>query len=280
MGSAMARRFSGAGHRLIVWNRDRSKAEAVAADTDAWVAESPSAAAAEADVVVTSLADDRALSEVYLGEGGIASGIREGAVAADTSTVDSETVRVVGAGIAAAGARFVDCPVSGSVSTVEAGTLTIMAGGDPGTVAEVEPVLSAIAAKVVRVGDLGAGSACKLAVNGLLHSLNVALSEALVLAEKAGVDRNSAYEVFASGAAGAPFVHYKRQAFEEPEDAAVAFTLDLVAKDLELITALGDRVGASLDQTKTSAAIVGETIAAGMGERDMSAVAVFLRGDG
>lgn len=280
MGSAMARRFSGAGHRLIVWNRDRSKAEAVAADTDASVAESPSAAAAEADVVVTSLADDRALSEVYLGDGGIASGIREGAVAADTSTVDSETVRVVGAGIAAAGARFVDCPVSGSVSTVEAGTLTIMAGGDPGTVAEVEPVLSAIAAKVVRVGDLGAGSACKLAVNGLLHSLNVALSEALVLAEKAGVDRNSAYEVFASGAAGAPFVHYKRQAFEEPEDAAVAFTLDLVAKDLELITALGDRVGASLDQTKTSAAIVGETIAAGMGERDMSAVAVFLRGDG
>ena len=280
MGSAMARRFHDARHPLILWNRDRDKAEAVAADTDAVIAESPSAAATKADVVVTSLADDDAMIGVYLGEDGIASGIRDGALAVDTSTVDPETIRTVGTALSSVGARFTDCPVSGSVSTVEAGTLTIMAGGDPDDVAEVEPVLSAIATKVIRVGDLGAGASCKLAVNGLLHSLNVALSEALVLAEKAGVDRNAAYEVFASGAAGAPFVHYKREAFERPEEAVVAFTLDLVAKDLDLITSLGERVGAALDQTKTSAAIVDETIAAGMGARDMSAVAVFLRGEG
>ncbi len=280
MGGAMARRFASAGHPLVVWNRDRSKAEAVAADTDASVADSPSRAASLADVVITRLSADRALSDVYLGDDGIASGIRDGAVAVDTSTVDPDTVREIGSELAARSARFTDCPVSGSVSTVQAGSLTIMAGGDPHTVAEVEPVLSAIATKVVRVGGLGAGSACKLAVNGLLHSLNVALSEALVLAEKAGVDRTAAYEVFASGAAGAPFVQYKRDAFEKPEDAAVAFTLDLVAKDLDLIAALGDRVGASLDQTRASAAIVGEAIQAGMGDRDMSAVAVFLRGDG
>ncbi len=280
MGGAMARRFGGFGHRLVVWNRDRSKAEALAADLDGTVADSPSAAAAAADVVITSLADDKAVTDVYLGDEGIVFGIREGAVAADTSTVAPDTVRAIGSELAARGARFVDCPVSGSVSTVEAGNLTIMAGGDPDTVDEIEPVLSAIAAKVVRVGELGAGSACKLAVNGLLHSLNVALSEALVLAEKAGVDRHAAYEVFASGAAGAPFVHYKREAFERPDDAVVAFTLDLVAKDFDLITTLGDRVGASLDQTRASAAIVGETIEAGMGDRDMSAVAVFLRGDG
>lgn len=280
MGGAMARRFHGAGHRLILWNRHLAKAEAVAADTDAEIASSPSAAAAGADVIVTSLADDDAMIEVYLGDDGIVAGIRDGALAADTSTVDPDTIRHVGNALVSAGARFVDCPVSGSVSTVEAGTLTIMAGGDLDDVAEAAQVLSAIATKVVRVGDLGAGAACKLAVNGLLHSLNVALSEALVLAEKAGVDRSAAYEVFASGAAGAPFVHYKREAFERPEEAVVAFTLDLVAKDLDLITSLGDQVGASLDQTRTSAAIVDETIAAGMGGRDMSAVAVYLRGEG
>lgn len=279
MGGAMARRFHGAGHDLVVWNRDRTKAEAIAAHGVATVADTPAEAAAAADVVVTSLADDQAIVEVYLGEDGIISGIREDTVALDTSTVDPETSRRVGSALVAKGARFVDCPVSGSVSTVEAGSLTIMAGGDAETVAAVEPVLAAISNKVVRVGELGAGSACKLAVNGLLHSLNVAVSEALVLAERAGVDRNAAYEVFASGAAGAPFVHYKREAFERPEDAVVAFTLDLVAKDLDLITHLGDQVGASLDQAKATAAIVSRTIEAGMGKRDMSAIAVFLRGD-
>jgi 3-hydroxyisobutyrate dehydrogenase/2-hydroxy-3-oxopropionate reductase len=279
MGSAMARRFHDAGHQLVLWNRDRSKAEALADDIGAAIASSPATAAKDADIVVTSLADDDAMTDVYLGADGITSGIRADAVVVDTSTVDPETIRRVGAALSAVGARFCDCPVSGSVSTVEAGALTIMAGGEPGVVAAAEQVLSAIAQKVVRVDELGSGAACKLAVNGLLHSFNVALSEALVLAEKAGVDREAAYEVFASGAAGAPYVHYKREAFEHPEAAAVAFTLDLAAKDLELARRLGERVGASLEQATTTASVVNEAIASGMGERDLSAIAVYLRGD-
>jgi 3-hydroxyisobutyrate dehydrogenase-like beta-hydroxyacid dehydrogenase len=277
MGSAMARRFHGAGHDLLVWNRDRTKAEALADDIGAVIAPSPATAAKDADVVVTSLADDAALVDVYLGLEGIASGIRPDAIAVDTSTVDPATIQQVGSALDAVGARFCDCPVSGSVSTVEAGTLTIMAGGEPEVVAAVEPVLFAIAQKVVRVGDLGSGAACKLAVNGLLHSFNVALSEALVLAERAGVDREAAYEVFASGAAGAPYVHYKRQAFEHPDEAAVAFTLDLAAKDLDLVRVLGERVGVTLEQVGTTAAVVDAAVASGMGGRDLSAIAVYLR---
>ena len=278
MGSAMARRFHEAGHDLVVWNRDRSKAETVAADTGAEIAETAATAASKAGLVVTSLADDAALRTVYLDDDGIAAGIRPGAIAVDTSTVDPETVREVGAAIDAAGAHFLDCPVSGSVSTVEAGALMIMAGGDPEQVAAVEPLLSAIAKQVVNVGGRGTGAACKLAVNGLVHGLNVALAEALVLAEKAGVDRRAAYEVFAGGAGGAPFVHYKRDAYESPEEAVVAFTLDLVAKDLELITALGSRVGAPMEQAATGLDIVRSAIEAGMGDKDLSAVAVYLRG--
>lgn len=279
MGSAMARRFHNAGFDLVLWNRDRAKAEALAAETGAQTAETPAAAAAAAaaGVVVSSLADDDALRTVYLGEGGLVGGIVPGAVAVDTSTVDPGTVAEVGAAVDATGAGFLDCPVSGSVTTVEAGALVIMAGGDSELVDRVEPVLSTIAKEIVRVGGRGTGAACKLAVNGLVHSLNIALSEALVLAERAGIDRETAYAVFAGGAGGAPFVHYKRQAFEHPDETPVAFSLDLVAKDLDLITGLAARVGAPMDQASTGLDVVRRAIEAGLGDRDMSAVAVYLR---
>ena len=141
----------------------------------------------------------------------------------------------------------------------------------------VRPVLEPLSSRVIHVGDRGAGAATKLAVNALVHGLNVALSESLVLAEHAGVDRRTAYEVFASGAAGAPFVHYKREAYEHPDDSPVAFSLELVAKDLELIIALALRVGVPMTQAETELEIVRRAIAAGMGDADMSAVAVFLR---
>lgn len=279
MGSAMARRIHRAGYRLVLWNRDGSKAGAVAADTGSPVAASPAAAAAAADVVLTSLADDSALTSVYLGDGGIIEGMSPGSVAADTSTVDPMTILEVGVAMDGIGAGFVDCPVSGSVSTVEEGGLTIMAGGDPRMIETVEPVLSSMSRRIIHVGPRGAGAAIKLAVNGLVHGLNVALSEALVLAEKAGVDRETAYEVFVSGAGGAPFVQYKRAAYEHPDEAAVAFSLNLVAKDLELITGLGERVGAPMDQAGAGLTIVRRAIEHGFGDRDLSAIAVFLRGE-
>ena len=171
-------------------------AEAIGATVAASAAE-----AAKADVVITSLADDAAVERVYLGPDGVVEGIGAGSVAIDTSTVDPRTIERVGAAVDGAGAGFLDCPVSGSVSTVEAGALTIMAGGDADLLDRVGPVLDALASRVIHVGGRGAGAATKLAVNDLVHGLNVALSEALVLAERAGVDREIAYEVFASGAA-------------------------------------------------------------------------------
>ena len=278
MGAAMARTLTRNDLDVVLWNRDRAKAERLAGAIDAPVAASAAEAAAKATFVLTSLADDAALEGVYLEPGGIIEGIAPDAIAVDTSTVDPRTVQRVGTAVDAAAAGFLDCPVSGSVSTVEAGALTIMAGGDTALLDRVRPVLDAIAERVIHIGPRGTGAATKLAVNDLVHGLNVALSEALVLAERAGVARETAYEVFASGAAGAPFVRYKREAYEHPETAAVAFSLDLVEKDLELITGLGDRVGAQLKQAHTTLGIVRDAIAAGYGERDLSQIAVFLRG--
>jgi 3-hydroxyisobutyrate dehydrogenase/2-hydroxy-3-oxopropionate reductase len=280
MGGAMAGTLTRAGFPVVVWNRDRAKGEAVAAATGARVGETAAEVASRVDIVITSLADDSAVEQVYLGAGGVVEGIGPEQVAVETSTIDPGTVLEVGARVDATGAGFVDCPVSGSVSTVEAGALTIMAGGDPAHIERARPALEALSTRIVEVGPRGAGAATKLAVNGLVHGLNIALAEALVLAERAGIDRSVAYDVFAGGAAGAPFVQYKREAYEHPDDTPVAFSLDLVAKDLELITKLAERLGVTMDQARTGLDIVGKAVAAGLAERDLSAIAVYLRGEG
>lgn len=273
----MAATLQRAGFPVIVWNRDRAKAVAVADAIDARVASNAAEAVAAADIALSSLADDAAVDAVYLGADGIVSGAGPSSIVVDTSTINPDTTRRVGAAVDATGAAFADCPVSGSVATVEAGALTIMAGGNPAVIDRARPVLDALAARVILVGGRGAGSAAKLAVNGLVHGLNVALSEALVLAERAGVDRRVAYEVFASGAGGAPFVQYKREAYENPEEAVVAFSIDLVRKDLELITGLAAQVGAPMRQAETGLDVVRDAIAAGYGDADLSAIAEYLR---
>lgn len=273
----MASTIARAGHPVVVWNRDRTKAERVAAATGSTVAESPAAAASVADLVLTSMADDAAVRAVYLGDEGVAAGIAAGSIAIDTSTIAPRTVHEVGAAVDAVGAGMLDGPVSGSVSSVEAGSLLIMVGGEAALLDRIRPVLETLASRIVHVGPRGSGAATKLAVNGLVHGLNVALSEAIVLAERAGVDRTTAYEVFAGGAGGAPFVQYKRQAYLDPDATPVAFSLDLVAKDLELITGLAAEVGAPMDQAAIGLDIVRRAIAAGHGSDDLSAIAVYLR---
>ncbi len=279
MGGAMAATLHRSGFDLVLWNRSRTKAEALARDLEAPLVDTAAEAASRADFVLTSLADDEAMRDVYLGNQGVVDGVAAGAVVVDTSTVDPDTVRQVGAAVDAEGAGFIDCPVSGSVSTVEAGALTVMAGGDTDLIDRARPVLEALSIRIIHTGERGSGAATKLAVNGLVHGLNIALSEALVLAERAGVERTVAYEVFAGGAGGAPFVKYKRDAYEHPESTPVAFSLDLVAKDLELITGLADRLGAPMAQAEQGLEIVQRAIEAGLGDRDLSALAVFMRGE-
>jgi 3-hydroxyisobutyrate dehydrogenase-like beta-hydroxyacid dehydrogenase len=277
MGAAMVGRIRGAGFPVVVHNRTREKAEAVAAAHGATVAETAREAVSNAEVVVVSLPDDDAAFAAYRGPDGMVAGLASGAVVADTSTVAPSTVRELARDVEAAGAALLDSPVSGSVASVQAGTLTVMAGGDAAALEQARPVLETMAKQVVHLGELGAGATMKLAVNAVVHALNVALSEALVLAERAGVDRQAAYDVIAGGAAGAPFVQYKRAAFLEPDETPVAFALDLVAKDLDLAAALADEVGAPMRQLDTNRSVVGAAIAAGLGAADLSAIATHLR---
>jgi 3-hydroxyisobutyrate dehydrogenase-like beta-hydroxyacid dehydrogenase len=263
------------GFDVVVWNRDRAKADDVARASGAELAASPSQALASSEVAITSLADDAAVEDVYADA---AEGFRPGQVVLEMSTIAPQTVLGIASRVQARGATLLDAPVSGSVPVVERGELLIMVGGDADALDRARPVLEALSSKVIHVGELGAGATTKLAVNALVHGLGVALAESLVLAERAGVERSTAYEVFASGAAAAPFVLYKRAAFERPDETPVAFRLDLVAKDLDLILALAERVGAPMPQAVSNRDEIGSALAAGLGERDMSVLAEYLRG--
>ncbi|HEX6329844.1 MAG TPA: NAD(P)-dependent oxidoreductase [Actinomycetota bacterium] len=275
MGGAMVGTLRRAGLAVVAWNRDRTKVDRVAAESGATVAATPREAVAGADVVITSLADDAAVEAVY--EEAV-EGLHAPQVVLEMSTIAPATVRGVAERMARTGAVVLDAPVSGSVSLVETGQLTVMVGGDAEDLERARPVLEALSAKLLHVGTLGAGATMKLAVNALVHGLNVALAESLVLAERAGVERTTAYEVFASGAAAAPFVLYKRAAYERPDETPVAFSLDLVHKDLELILGLATEVGAPMPQAAVNRQAVRAAVEAGLGERDLSAIAVHLRG--
>jgi 3-hydroxyisobutyrate dehydrogenase-like beta-hydroxyacid dehydrogenase len=278
MGAAMVRRLRAAGVPVVAYNRSRDKAEAVAERHGAYVAATARDAVAEADVVIVSLADDAAVRSAYAGDDGLLAGARWGLVVCDTSTVAPATARELASQVAERGGSLLDSPVSGSVPLVERGELTVMVGGDAVALEIARPVLDELAKAVFHLGDVGAGATIKLVVNSVIFALNAAVSESLVLAERAGLDRTATYDVLAASAVGAPFVHYKRDAFLRPDDTPVAFSLELVAKDQGLIAALAESVSASMPQARSTRALVAAAVAAGLGDHDMSAVADHLRG--
>jgi 3-hydroxyisobutyrate dehydrogenase-like beta-hydroxyacid dehydrogenase len=287
---AIARRLAGegidGGGRLVLYNRTAERADALAAELRAvpglaervTVAPTAAEAAAAADVLLSSVADDAALADLYRRPGGVLEGLRLSSVAVDLSTVLPATVKALAAEVAErTGAAFLDVPVSGSTATAEAGQLTLMAGGDETALERARPVLAAFSARIFHLGPSGAGATMKLAVNTVILALNGAIAEALVLAERAGVDRERAYEVFAASAIGAPYVHYKRAAFLDPAAVPPAFSVALAEKDLRLALGLAAEVGARLPLGEATLATLLETEAAIGPDRDFSEVATYLR---
>jgi len=278
MGSAMARSLARSGSDLILQNRTPDRAAALASELGGRTVATPAEAAAAADVVITMLANQEAVESAWNGPDGLLSGARSGSVLVDMSTVPPSVIESFAAGASAAGAGILDAPVSGSVPLAETGKLTIMAGGSAEDLERARPVLEQLATSIHHIGPLGTAAALKLAVNTLIFGLNQSVSEALVLAERAGISREIAYDVFVAGAAGAPYVNYKRAAFVDPEHTPVAFSLDLAAKDLRLILDLADAVGAPMPQTRVNQEIVQAATDEFGPDRDTSIVATHLRG--
>jgi len=280
MGSAMAERLAGQGVAVVVYNRTPDRAAGLAARIGATVAATPADAAARADVVITMVADDAAVRDLFEGADGVAAGMRPGSVAVDMSTVLPDTIRAVAPAVRARGAGVLDGPVSGSVASTLAGELTIMVGGEVDDLERARPILDRLARRVFHLGPLGTGAVMKLAVNTLIFGLNGAVAEGLVLAERNGIDRALAYEVLASSAAGAPMVGYKRAHFVEPEVTPVAFSLALADKDLRLIADLAAASGTAMPQATVNLDTIRAAERSVGEDADFARVASHLRQEG
>ena len=248
MGSAFAERLTAEGVTVVLYNRTRERCDPIADRLGCAVASTPAEAAAQADVVISMVADDAAVRELHDGPDGVPAGIRRGSVVVDMSTVLPDTIRAIAPAVQERGAGVLDAPVSGSVTSARAGELTIMAGGSADDLELARPVLEHLAKRIFHMGPLGTGAAMKLSVNTVIYGLNGAVSEGLVLAERSGIDRAAAYDVLANSAVGAPYLQYKRAAFVEPEVTPVAFALELAEKDLRLIGELAGESGTAMPQ--------------------------------
>jgi 3-hydroxyisobutyrate dehydrogenase/2-hydroxy-3-oxopropionate reductase len=273
----MARQLIDAGFPVVVYNRTSSVADAFAAETGATAVATPRSLGERCSVIVTMLSDGPALIDLLGGDDGLVAGLSAGSIVVDMGTTGVEHTDAARRQLATVGADLVEAPVSGSVAAAEARKLLVMAAGEQRPLASVLPVLRGIADQVIEVGGPGAGAAMKLAVNAVVFAINHAVAEALVLAERAGIERSVAYDVFASSAVAAPVVHYRRPVFEHPESAPVTFTIDLAIKDLELVLALGSAVGAELPQTGANLVAMQDAADAGLGAADIGSMAVYLR---
>jgi 3-hydroxyisobutyrate dehydrogenase/2-hydroxy-3-oxopropionate reductase len=277
MGSAIARAIRTAGFDVMLWNRTRAPCDALAAELGCRSVETPAEVAAVSDVTISMLSDAAAVDAVYDAPDGVIAGMRPGSVLVDSSTVPPAVIRRHERAIRDRGAGVIDAPVSGSVALAESGRLTLMVGGQLSDLERARPVLEAYGDRLFHLGPLGTGAAMKLAVNTVIFGLNQALSEGLVLAERAGIQREWAYDVLAASAVGAPYVGYKRDAFLEPDTTPVAFAADLAVKDLRLIESLAADLDLDLPQSKVDLAVMSALVSAGQGDRDFSAVAAYLR---
>jgi 3-hydroxyisobutyrate dehydrogenase-like beta-hydroxyacid dehydrogenase len=244
MGGRMAKRLLDAGRRVVGYNRTAAKAQALVA-AGLTLEKSPRAVAEASDAVFSMVTDSAALRAIALGPEGVIAGLRAGAVWAEMSTVGPEVTRELGEAVTARGAALIDAPVSGSPVTLDAGQLSFMVGGDPAALEKVREHLLAIGPTITHVGELGLAVTMKIATNLNLAVQMLAFSEAVVLAEKAGIDRERAVEVLLKSVIASPMIKY-RGPFVLGMPAEALFDVDMSQKDLGLALETGRRLGVPL----------------------------------
>jgi 3-hydroxyisobutyrate dehydrogenase len=265
MGAPMARNVRAAGHEVSAWNRSHEKAEPLAQD-GVTVAGSVAEAVAGADVVVTMLADARAVEAVAEE----ALGAMDGAVLVQMSTIGLDATDRLAQRAEAAGVAFVDAPVSGTKQPAEQGKLVVLASGPEAVRERVDPVFDAVAAKTVWLGEAGSGQRLKLVLNTWLLGLTEALAEAIALAEGLGVDPRTFLETIDGAPVGAPYAQLKGPMMIDGEFPP-AFPLELAAKDAALALEAAEAAGLRLGALAAVREQMRRAVDAGHGEKDMAA---------
>jgi 3-hydroxyisobutyrate dehydrogenase-like beta-hydroxyacid dehydrogenase len=271
MGGRVARRLLQAGHEVSGYNRTPAKA-AWLVDEGLSLCDSPREVAERSQVVFTMVTNTGALEQVVLGPDGVLAGLGPQKTLVDMSTISPEASRRIAEKVRARGAEMLDAPVSGSVSTLEAGQLSIMVAGERSTFDAVKPVLLAIGPSVDYVGENGKAVLMKIAINLSLAVQMVAFSEAVLVAEKGGISREDAVAVLLKSVIASPMLKYRGPfVLGLPEEAW--FDVDMMQKDMLLALESGRRLDVPMPTTAVANEML--TAARGMGLAAQDFAAVF-----
>lgn len=261
MGGLMAKRLMDAGHSVTGTNRTREKAEWLIEAGMKW-ADTPRQVAEASEIVFSMVTNTAAVIAITVGPDGILAGLGPGKIYIDMSTAGPSNSRALAKKVAAVGASMLDAPVSGSVSTLEQGKLSIMVGGERETYEKALPILKDIGPRVTHVGANGLAVAMKIASNLSLAVQILAFSEGVLLAEKSGIQRQTAVEVLLNSVAGSPMLQYRGPfVLDMPEEAW--FSVNMMQKDMLLALEMGRELNVPLPTTAVTNEFL--TAARGMG---------------
>jgi len=267
MGAPMAGHLVAAGHDVTVYNRSQAKALAWADKYGGSVADTPALAARDADAVFTCVGNDDDLAAVTLGDDGVFAAMRDDAVFVDHTTVSAAIARR----LADARALVVDAPVSGGQAGAENGKLSIMCGGSADAVAKAEPYMQAYAARIVHVGDAGAGQTTKMCNQIAIAGVIQGVSESIRFAQNAGLDLDKVFEAISGGAAQS-WQMVNRWPTMAKEDFDFGFAVDWMRKDLGLALDEARRNGAVLPVAALVDQFYADVQAMGGARQDTSAL--------
>jgi len=270
MGSGMAFNLLKAGYKLTVWNRSVEKCEPFARK-GARVADTPADAVRDAELVMYSLSNDQAVEEVVFGATGILSGINAGQIAIDMSTVLPATSLREQEAYAKRGADFLDVPVFGSKRESAKAKLWVVAAGERETFEKVKPILEHLGQTVHYLGNNGNAAAMKLVGNLIVALEMEALAEALVLAQKAGLDLNTVMEVVKVADFRSPLIVSNGQNILK-RDFSTSFALKLMLKDAGLIEKFGESLPSPIPALRVVEKNLELAVALGFGEENASAL--------
>ena len=273
MGKPMVRNILKAGYReVLVWNRSSKSMEEVVADGA--IASTPREIGETCDVVITMLPNSPQVKEVMLGETGVAAYMKPGAVFIDCSSINPVASQEIAAVLAARGVEMLDAPGSGGEPKAIDGTLSFMVGGKQAVFDAYKPLLLTMGASAVRCGEVGAGNTTKLA-NQIIVACNIqALSEALMLAKKAGVDPELVFQAIRGGLAGSTVMEAKAPMMIGGNDKP-GFKIDLHIKDLNNALDCAHSVGAPVPMTAQVQEILQWLHNHEGGQKDHSAIAQY-----
>lgn len=270
MGASIARNLMKAGHELVIHNRSRAIVNQLASE-GAQPAQSPVEVAAQVDVVFTNLPDSPDVEKVALGKDGIIEAARPGLIFIDNSTIKPETARYLAQRFAEVGVEALDAPVSGGDVGAREGTLTVMVGGSQAAFDKALPIFQGMGKTIVRVGDSGAGQIAKVCNQIICGAQMVAMAEALIMAQKCGVDPEKVVAAIQKGAAQMWTLDVKPpRIFTGNRNPG--FKAYMMLKDLNICIDTARTYGVPLPMTAINTQLFQAQVQQGDGELDNSAV--------